>query len=366
LYDLTISQAETMIRPAVLLFAMLSALAGEAAFGSDFLQPPLGLPSLSGQSDSVEAVNFGFRLFFSRKLSADGNYSCASCHDPKRFFSDGKAQSVGFKGRRGTRNAPSLLNSAYLPSLFWDGHSPNLARQAISPLLNHNEQALGNERQVLDIVTSDPELNKLQVQAFGRPVTIDTITAALASYERSLLAGDSPFDRYYFGGERSALSASAVNGLTLFTGRARCASCHLVGSGFALFTDNSYHPSTTTLPPEVSASLPALTLKILRVKARNDDALDQLISDDYRVAALGRFVATLNPADIGMFKTPSLRNVAETAPYMHDGRTTTLREAVERELYVRVGDTNYPIILTSSEQEDLLSFLKALTSPGFQ
>jgi cytochrome c peroxidase len=196
-------------------------------------------------------------------------------------------------------------------------------------------------------------------------IHLDSIAAALAEYERTLVAGDSPFDRYLYGAEQGAISAEAISGLELFRGRARCVSCHAIQAQSALLTDDRYHDAPGGLSADVAGRLGELTRKVIRLKQTgNPGDLNRAVVSDAGVAALGRFVVTLDPADIGRFKTPTLRNVALTAPYMHDGRTKTLEEAVETELYGRGNAVNRPIVLTAQERKELVAFLNTLTSPA--
>lgn len=331
---------------------------------------PLGLPSLESEHISApnpDRVALGRRIFMDKRFSADESISCSSCHDPNRAFSDGKARAIGIGGRRATRNAPSLLNVAYQSTLFWDGRSNSLETQARAPLTNRSEHGLRDEQQVLRIVGMDPQYTAEFTRVFAKPtkdIAINDVASALAEYERTLLAGNSPFDRYYYGGDKTAMSDSAIRGLALFRERAKCASCHLIEEHYALFTDQRFHPSITGLGGDVNNALPALTQKVVEAKTKGKrGALDQMIVDDLKIAALGRFNTTLDPVDIGNFKTPSLRNIAVTGPYMHDGSFQTLKQVIETELYVRGAAMNSPIVLTQSEQQDLLAFLMALTSP---
>lgn len=196
---------------------------------------------------------------------------------------------------------------------------------------------------------------------------IDTglVAQALSAYERTLLSGGSPFDRYLYGKDSKAMSPDAVRGLELFRGRAQCATCHSIGPTSALLTDGQYHMTPIGLPDKVTENLPALTSRVVGAsKAEDRSVLERLIASDSDVAALGRFVVTLKAADIGNFKTPSLRNVEVTAPYMHDGSVATLEEAVDQELYGRNSALRYPIQLTVRERADLVAFLRSLTSPG--
>jgi cytochrome c peroxidase len=187
------------------------------------------------------------------------------------------------------------------------------------------------------------------------------VAKALASYERTLIAGGSPFDKFFYGHDHTAIDTAAERGLALFRGAAQCSTCHTIGQEAALFSDNRFHSVNVGLPRSAS-KLPALTTRV--VAERNAGArMDETILSDPDIAELGRFVVTLDPADIGKFRTPSLRNVALTAPYMHDGSVATLHEAVDRELYDHVGEAGRPLILTPHEKSDLVDFLKSLTSP---
>lgn len=331
---------------------------------------PLGVPSQGAQSEdatTLERTELGRKLFFDKRLSADGTISCSSCHEPQHAFSDGRPLAIGIGGGKGTRNAPSLFNVAYQTSLFWDGRAATLESQASMPLLNPVEHGLADPQHLVDIVQRDPKYQRDFAKCFTKQsdtISMGQITAVLATFERTLLAGDSPFDRYYFAGERTAMPESAIRGFELFRGRAQCATCHLIGEHDALLTDQQFHPSITRLPAEVNDNLSRLTQKVVRARAQSDGSrmIDRAITDDPQIAALGRFVVTLNPADIGQFKTPSLRNVALTAPYMHDGSFANLEQAIDAELYVRGSAMNFPIVLTANEREDMLAFLNALTT----
>lgn len=217
---------------------------------------------------------------------------------------------------------------------------------------------------MVDVVTHAADYPALFREVFGlaaadiRPAHVGQ---ALAAYERTLVAGNSPFDRYAYGHDKTALTPSAVRGLELFRGRANCVACHSIDATSALFTDNRFHSLSVGMAG-LSDRLPALTTAIARAKEAGG-SLDRLVLDAQDVANLGRFVHTLEPADIGKFRTPSLRNAALTAPYMHDGSVATLREAVELEIYYRGAEAGRPLVLTPREKDDLVAFLEALTSP---
>ena len=328
----------------------------------------LGLPSppsVANRDAEEKLIPLGKRLFFDARFSADGKISCGKCHLPDSAFSDGRTRSVGHEGAVGTRNTPSLLNVAYADSLFWDGRAPNLETQALAPLTNPSEHALASSAVVADIIRRDGAYSRDFSKAFG--VQPDQITGelagqALAAYERTLIAGGSPFDQFEYRHESRALGAAATRGLELFRGRAKCASCHLIGQNSALFTDGQFHMSPGGLPASVTTHLASLAQKVMAV-AKDRSRLEQLVATDAEIAALGRFIVTHQPADIGKFRTPSLRNVALTGPYMHDGSVRSLEDAVDVELYSRTTELSYPIALTVSERQDLVEFLKSLTSP---
>ncbi len=334
----------------------------------------LGLPVLpAAVAASPTMAALGRTLFFDKRLSADGRISCASCHQPERAFSDGRALAQGIGGRLGTRNTPTLLNAAFNTSQFWDGRRVTLEEQALDPFVQPREHGLSSHRALLDRLRRDGAYLKAFRAAFPRDaatnaganagaIQIEHVGRALASFERTLSAAGSPFDRYRYQGEESALAPAAKRGLLLFQGRAQCASCHVIGPENAIFTDNQFHGLSVGLS-RIAQRLPALTTGLVQMRGQGKP-LDQAVLSDEDVAELGRFAVTLQPADIGKFRTPSLRNVALTAPYMHDGSIATLEEAVELEIYYRSAESGHPLILTPLEKADLLEFLRALDSPA--
>ncbi|MGH8237785.1 MAG: cytochrome-c peroxidase, partial [Steroidobacteraceae bacterium] len=281
-------------------------------------------------------------------------------------FTDGLPRALGHASKPGTRNAPSLMNVAYATSLFWDGRARDLAAQARAPFTNPVEHALPDNDALVAIVQTDAVYVRDFAAAFPERKTLqmESITDALLAYERTLLAGGSAFDRSFYGKDAAAMSPAAVRGLELFGGRAKCVACHPIGREHSLFTDQAFHVAARGLPGAVTRALAELAQRVVAAKGAPETAeLERLIATDENVAALGRFVVTLDPADMGKFKTPSLRNVALTAPYMHDGSVRTLDEALDLELYSR-GAVAYPIVVTRSQQADLLAFLAALSSPS--
>jgi cytochrome c peroxidase len=302
----------------------------------------------------------GQRLFFDRQLSADGRVACASCHQPALALTDGLPVSTGTGAKSGRRNAPSLFRVSEQRSLFWDGRSDKLETQALSPFLNPVEHGLPDGTALLALLRADPGYVVSFQAAFGPgdSLTLSNLGRALAAFERTFDDGASPFDRY-LSGELGALSESARRGWVLFRGVARCTRCHLADGPSPLLTDHGFHGLGIGLKA-IERRLPELTQRLVKLQA-NPVARDHAILQEGDVAALGRFVVTLNPADIGKFKTPSLRNVALTAPYMHDGSVATLLEAVELEIYYRSAQDGRPLILTPTDKMDLVAFLESLT-----
>lgn len=275
-------------------------------------------------------VALGRRLFFDKRLSRDGRMACASCHQPRHAFADRRPVAIGIGGRAGRRNVPSLLNRAYARVLFWDGRMAALEEQALAPLTSPAE--LGSTiEEIVERLAADSSYVQSFQRAFGDgAITGGRVAQALAGFERTLLSGDSPVDRYETGRVRDALSPAATRGLGLFRGKARCHICH----DGALFSDGRFHNTGVSW-----ARVP----------------IDR-----------GRFEVTGATVDLGAFRTPSLRDVARTAPYMHDGSFRTLREVVA--FYDRGGNPNpnldgviRPLRLTARERRDLVAFLEALT-----
>jgi cytochrome c peroxidase len=328
--------------------------------------PSLGLPPVPIPRDNPqtpEKVALGRALFEDKRLSADGTVSCSTCHQAGRAFTDGRTVAVGARQQSGTRNTPTLINSAYLTSLFWDGRRASLEEQAAAPLVNPVEHGLASHDALLAIVRADASYAAGFRAAFGaapEAIRIEHVVQALAAFERTLVAGDSAFDRYRYGGDATALSTAQVRGLGLFTGRARCTACHTIGPEHALLTDQEFH--TIGIGQEhLQTRLADRAMRLVRLSPAERD---RSIIGDPAIAELGRFAVTLKPGDIGRFRTPTLRNAALTAPYMHDGSVPTLAEAVEREVYYRGLEAGRPLVLTPQEKDDLAAFLQALTSSG--
>lgn len=355
------------------LFAVLLAWAGSAwsANGRD-----LGLPDQPTPAQPHATMRqLGAKLFFDKRLSADGTVSCASCHIPEQAFSDGKARAQGMRGALGLRNTPTLINVAQQTSMFWDGRRATLEEQAGDPFIHPSEHGLASHADLVRVLQSDPDYRAAFRQAFARPaaqykrgarhntqsggITPAQVFSALATFQRTLTAGGSAVDRYLYGKQTTALSESARRGLSLFVGRARCSGCHVVGAASAPLTDGRFHALGIGLAG-VSERLPEL----VRLVGMSSLSADRLMLAEPDVAALGRYLVTRDPVDLGAFKTPSLRNVALTAPYMHDGSLATLSAAVDREVYYRGTQDGRLLVLTPGERADLVAFMEALTSSG--
>jgi cytochrome c peroxidase len=303
-------------------------------------------------------VPLGHKLFLDTRLSRDGTVSCASCHQSDRAFTDGKPRAEGVQGQTGTRNTPSLYNAAYTDAQFWDGRRPNLAEQVLEPFINSREHGLADHAELLQKVQAAKDYEALFQKAFKRPLAhaaATDIANALSAYINHLKPQHTRLERY-LSGHQAAFSAAEQQGLELFRGRAHCADCHHLEAHAAPLTDGDYHVRGVGLS-QLSPRLAKLT-QALAVKALPDR--ERAIGEDPDIAALGRFVVTLQPLDLGKFKTPSLYGVALTAPYMHDGSLATLEAAVDWELYYQGQESRQPIVLSQAERANLLAFLRAL------
>ncbi len=306
-----------------------------------------------------EKVALGRRLFFEKRLSGDGTVSCATCHDPAHGFGDGRKVSVGVGGKTGARNAPTALNAVFNEFQFWDGRAASLEEQSKGPMVNPVEMAMASHDVVVQKVRGLPEYEQAFRAVFGRAPSIDDVAAAIATFERTLVTGDSPFDRF-LAGDKTAMSEAAQRGWALWNGKARCNTCHPFGDVTPNFTDNKFH--------NIGVAAKGRDFGSLARKAAGVGDPAQLAFDP-GYTELGRFIVTRQPKDIGSFKTPGLRDIALTAPYMHDGSEATLLGVVA--FYDRGGEPNpyldggiVPLKLTDQEKQDLVAFLESLTGQG--
>ena len=352
---------ETRNAACVLIAVILWCVTGFA--GAEFVtvDERLGLPRSMGGPSSVTSalVALGRTMFSDPRLSRDGTVACINCHDPARAFTDARPTSVGLGGAAGTRNAPSLINVEYSTRLLWDGRRATLEAQAGAPFVNSREHGFTDDSELVRSIIALDDYRAAVDAAIGRSrqLTPSDIERALAAFMRTLTVGDSPFDRYFYAGDKSALSERARRGLELFRGAAGCAQCHTIGDDSALFTDGDYHGVAIG-----TARVSDLSGTTRRAVSLHPDRIDEAIALDPDIAALGRFVITRDARDIGKYRTPSLRNVGMTAPYMHDGSVDTLARAVDMELYYRGTRQGRPPVLTVTQREDLVSFLESLTS----
>lgn len=338
--------ASRLLRAALAALVSLAALAtGRAVaadaptlFPKDGPKVPLGLVPVPWPKEnpySPAKAELGWLLYFDKRLSADGTVSCASCHEPQHAFTDGKRVSSGIRGQLGGRSAPTVINRAYSLAQFWDGRAKSLEEQAKGPIANPIE--MGNTHAACEkCIAGIPGYRQRFAAVFGSEgVTIDTIAKAIATFERTVLSGNSAYDRYT-AGDMKALTPSQKRGMDIFfSNNARCDSCH---EGVN-FTNGQY--------------------------ANIGIGMDRPTPD------LGRYVVTQKEEDKGAFKTPTLRDIARTGPYMHDGSLKTLEEVVEH--YNKGGTKNRwlhqdvrELKLSDQDKKDLVEFLKALNGEGWQ
>lgn len=317
-----------------------------------------------GSPDALLAqrIALGKQLFNDPSLSADGSVRCASCHIPEKAYANGRATAVGVYGRVGTRNTPSLFSVEIAKEgvFFWDGRRTSLEQAVLDPLTNPVEMGLRDQTQLTQRIAQNNAYRAAFAQAFpehGRHLTPADVGTALAAYVRSLPPTESAFDLYLHG-DHTALNPRALLGLTLFQGKAGCAECHRLEGSPPVLTDHVYHRTGVGLDG-ITANLPALTEGVI-ARSLQGSAIGDRIAMHADEAQLGRFNVTLEPADIGLFRTPSLRGVAHTAPYMHDGSVPTLEDAIDREVYYRSLQAGRPLNLSVEERLDLAEFLRSL------
>lgn len=312
-----------------LLFAMVFGLTGSLwSAEGELPKLPLGLKPLSIPADNpmtAEKVALGKQLYFDPRLSCDETVSCASCHDPKKGWSNGDQFATGVRSQIGGRSSPTIINAAYSELQFWDGRAHLLEGQALGPIQNPIEMDHKLEECVL-------KLNKIEGyktqfrKVFNSDVTPENIAKAIAAFERTVLSGNAPYDRFK-SGEKAALSDAAQRGMKVFFGKGHCSACHASPN----FSDQGFHN--------------------LGVGFNNPKP------------DLGRYEVTKVVGDKGAFKTPTLREIARTGPYMHDGSLKTLEDVVD--YYDKGGISNpqldeeiFPLKLTAEEKADLIKFLK--------
>ena len=361
---------------------LLIAVGALVVAGTVAAETPLGLPDVPVPTDNPQTpqkIALGSLLFNDVRFSATGDVSCATCHVAEKVFTDSPLSvSEGINKLTGTRNAPTVVNAAYNKTQFWDGRSPSLEDQALHPFLNPVEMALPDHEPILEIVRGDDHYVAMFRDAFdirAANITMDEVTKAIAAFERTQVSGNSPFDRWYFASESDAISEQARRGFAVFLGNGRCVSCHVIEQDHALFTDHLFHNIGVGIN-DIQAKIPALARAFLVAKSEGID-VDVAVLSDADTSHLGRFAVTDDIGLVGAFKTSTLRNIAVTPPYMHDGSLETLKEVVEH--YNNGGVTNAddpvndflsggirPLDLTEQQIDDLVAFMEALTSPEYE
>ncbi len=313
-------------------FVFLQAQPKPAAFSV-----PRGLPPVMFPKDNPYTpakAELGRLLYFDKRLSADNTVSCATCHHPKMGFTDNAPVSTGIRGQKGGVSAPTVINRAYGAIQFWDGRASSLEAQAVGPIANPIEMGHTHDGVVANLRKIAGYRQQFKAVFGTEEFTIDHVAKAIATFERTVLSGNSPYDKYV-AGNKAAMTATQVRGMIVFFNKAKCDQCHEGAS----FTLNSFH--------------------------------NLGVGQDKPQPEPGRFAVTKNPADFGAFKTPTLREIANTAPYMHDGSLKTLEEVVD--YYDKGGIPNKnldermkKLNLTAQDKADLVAFMKALSGTGWQ
>lgn len=377
--DTLISDIKTLLQNNAASNTYIRALSERVGKKTDLLKtvrrPPLGLPALPIPPDNhvtAAKISLGRKLFYDRRLSLNNTVSCAMCHIPEQgFTSHEMATAVGVEGRTVRRNSPTLYNVGYSQLLFHDGRENSLEQQVWGPLLSHNEMANPSIGYVMDKIKHHADYRGLFEQAFGKAASMETIGMALASYQRTLNSANSPFDRWYYGRDNKALSAKAQRGFQLFVGKAGCVTCHSITAKYALFTDQKLHDTGIGYAAAMNPSADSQRVQLApNVFADVSRQLLQTVSEP-KANDLGFYEITQNPADRWQYKTPSLRNIGLTAPYMHNGSLGSLREVVE--FYNRGGIAHEnldalvkPLGLTEQEIDELTAFLFGLTGDNIK
>jgi cytochrome c peroxidase len=318
-----------------------------------------------------EKIALGEKLFFDGRLSANGTVACASCHDPRLAFTDGRQVAVGIGSRMGQRNSPTVLNAMYNKFQFWDGRAPTLEKQAALPIVNPVEMGQLTIDSAVARVAAVPAYRDQFRRVFGRPPNRTDLVRAIASYERSQLSFDSPFD-HFIAGDSNAIDASAKRGWKLFNNQGRCNKCHA-------FFDTTSHPTTFTDDTFHNIGVEILRHRVVPLARQVEQSVDRgdTIAIDQAailtpMSALGRYLVTRADSDIASFKSPDLRNAMVTAPYFHDGSAATLWDVMDhynkgaglRDPWLDVDIQ--PLALHERDIDDLVALMASLTSPSYK
>ena len=329
------------------------------------MAPPVENPQ------TPEKIALGEKLFFDGRLSVDGTVACSTCHDPARAFTDGRPVSIGIKGRTGQRNAPTILNALFSKTQFWDGRAKTLEDQAALPIMNPSEMGQPSLDAAVAQIAAVPEYEQAFRRVFGHPINSTDLVRAIASYERTQVSFESPFD-HFIAGDNSAISESAKRGWELFNTKARCNKCHALTEQRrdpTYFMDKDFH--------NIGIGILRHNVVAEACKAEQEINSGNMIDVDRaaiqsEMSVLGRFLITKKDSDIASFKTPGLRNVVITGPYFHDGSQSTLWDVLD---HYNKGDgirdpwldkDMQPLGLSESEIDDVVAFLATLTSSQYK
>ncbi|HEY3837289.1 MAG TPA: cytochrome c peroxidase, partial [Bryobacteraceae bacterium] len=319
-------------------------------------------PTDNPSSDAKIAL--GRKLFEDKRLSADNTVSCATCHDSSVGFTARLETAKGIRDQVGKRNAPTVLNAMFFHTEFWDGRAPSLEEQAKLPILNPIEMGQKNPRDVVSKLSAIPEYTAEFQHIFGRALNYDDLGRAIAAFERTLVSGEAPIDRF-LRGDDSALNSAQRRGWTLFNGKARCNGCHAFNPTMPIFSDNRFHNIGIAAH---NHNFEQLAARAVHAGTSATDIDRLAIETD--ASELGRFLVTRVRSDIGAFKTPGLREIVLTAPYMHDGTLPTLWDVMDH--YNKGGEVN-PFLdggmqrlgLNEDEIDDLVALMSAFTSDQY-
>jgi cytochrome c peroxidase len=373
---------------------IVTVVAGTESAGSALKPPPipqagalaepkstlqLGIPADAtraamppGNPQTAEKIALGQKLFFDGRLSADGTVACSTCHDPARAFTDGRPTSIGIQGRVGQRNSPTVLNALYNKTQFWDGRAGTLEEQALQPIINSAEMGQPSLDAAVARIAAIGEYQQAFQRVFGRAPNAPDLARALASYERTQLSFDSPFD-HFIAGDTNAIDDPAKRGWEIFNTRGNCNKCHALTEDKrdpTNFTDNDFHNIGIGI---IRHNVVALARQAQRLINSGDAAAVDQAAIQSDMSALGRFLVTKKqPDDIASFKTPNLRNVLVTAPYFHDGSQETLWDVADHYNKGAGLQNPYldqdiqPLALAEGEIDDLVAFMASLTSPDYK
>src|SRR6202171_6476267 len=318
-----------------------------------------------------QKIALGEKLFFDGRVSADGTVACATCHDPRLAFTDGRPVAVGIDNRVGQRNSPTVLNALYNQFQFWDGRAVTLEQQAGLPIVNPVEMGQPNLDSAVARIARIPKYRASFIRVFARPPNGGDLVRAIASYDRSQFSFDSPFD-HYMAGDSSAISASAKRGWVLFKTRGRCNLCHLFADTTTRptrFTDDQFHNIGVLI---VRHNVVTLARQAEKAIAKGDTIAIDRAAIGTPMSALGRFLIKRADSDIASFKTPDLRNVMVTAPYFHDGSSATLWDVMDhynkgagpRDPFLST--EIQPLALHENEIDDFVALMASLTGPSYR